>query len=385
MTVMTSRARRIARTRGLAAIAIGAATLAGTAAGSAHVPVSVSPPSISGEPIVGQTLHASRGVWTGSPTSYLDWWARCNPNCVPISGARALDYTPTPADAGKVLEFGEIAYNGAGQSQPAFSSLTHAVFATPPTHFTVVGPTGIPQFAYFIVEPAGRRPTARAWHWRTNAHTDPVGQAEADVRPGETIYFNSTGMVGLSWGAVARVLSPEGMTGKPFHVTASTPSHVRIVLPAPAPAYHPGLSQAELYVLGQLNRKRQRLHAPPLKVSTILDKVASVAARDEAVNRRWPDPYFFSLAPSFGWPGDLTETGFDLIDAPLSRPAQVLAHWDGAYAGESTGLWNIIRAPWYRYVGIADGGGAWNIVLVGSCPAATNPARTCGLTNITGL
>lgn len=384
MTDMTSRARHIVCVLGLAATAACGAALPGIAAGSAPVPLSVSPPSISGQPIVGETLHASRGVWTGSPTSYLDWWARCDPNCVPISGAGALDYTPTAADAGKVLEFGEIAYNGAGQSQPAYSSLTHAVFATPPIHFTVVGPTGIPQFAYFIVEPRGRQPTARDWHSRTNAHTDPVGQADADVRPGQTIYFNSTGMVGLSWGAVQRVLSPEGTTGKPLHITASTPSHVRIVLPAPARAYRPGLSRAELFVLGQLNRKRQRLHVPPLRVSTILDQVASVAARDEAVTHRWPDPYFFSLAPSFGWPGDLTESGFDLIDAPLTQPAQVLAHWDGAYSGESTGLWNIIRAPWNRYVGIADGGGAWNIVLVGSCPAVTNPVRTCGLTNITG-
>jgi hypothetical protein len=257
--------------------------------------------------------------------------------------------------------------------------------ATPPSHFTVVGPTGIPQFAYYIVEPPGRRPSAQDWHWRTNARTDPGGQAEADVRPGQTIYFNPTGMVGLSWAGVADMLSPEGVTGKPFHVTASTPSHVRVVLQSPAPPYHPGLSKAERYVLGQLNRGRRRFHAPPLKVSTILDNVASVAARDEAVNHRWPDPYFFSLAPAFGWPGDLTESGFDLIDAPLSRPDQVLAHWDGAYSGESTGRWNIIRSPFYKYVGIADGGGAWNILLVTSCPVTADSARACELTNTTGL
>ncbi len=44
----------------------------------------------------------------------------------------------------------------------------------------------------------------------------------------------------------------------------------------------------------------------------------------------------------------------------------------------------MISAPYYHYVGIADGGGAWNILLVTSCPAAANPVRTCGLTNITG-
>lgn len=385
MTVRNGRVRRMACALGVAAIAAGGAAGATSAtAASAGVPVSITPPSISGDPVVGETLHASHGTWTGSPASYEDWWMRCNPHCTIISGASSLDYTPTAADVGAGLWFGEIAYDSAGQSKPAYSNITQGVMATPPIHFTLVGPTGIPQFAYYIVEPAGRRPTARDWHWRTNAHTDPVGQAEADVRPGQTIYFNPTGMVGLSWAGVAHMLTPEGAVGKPFHVTASTPSHVRIVLPSPGRPYHPGLSKAELYVLGQLNRKRRRLHIPPLKVSTILDAVASVAARDEAVKHRWPDPYFFSLAPAFGWPGDLTESGFGLVDAPLSVPAQVLAHWDGAYSGESTGLWHMISAPYYHYVGIADGGGAWNILLVTSCPAAANPVRTCGLTNITG-
>jgi hypothetical protein len=374
------RAWRIACALGIAAIA----TSGAAAAGAPQVSVSVSPPSISGDPVVGEPLHASHGSWSGSPTSYEDWWERCTTQCVIIPGASALDYTPTKADVGAVVGFGEIAFNSAGQSKPAYASYTQTVMATPPIHFTVVGPTGIPQFAYFLVEPSGHRPKARDWHLRTNPHTDPVGHAEADVRPGQTIYFNATGMVGLSWGGVAHLLSPEGVTGKPFHVTASTPSNVRIVLPSPARPYHPELSKAERYVLGQLNRKRERFHAPPLKVSTILDKVASVAARDEAVNGRWPDPYFFSLAPAFGWPGDLTESGVTLIDAPLSRPDQVLAHWDGAYSGESTGLWNEIRAPYNKYVGIADGGGAWNIVLVTSCPATVNSGHTCGLTNITG-
>lgn len=381
-------AGRVARAAIAAALTGGVAVGVGASAAlAAGEPVSASPPTISsGSPVVGQTLQASHAAWSGRPTSYEDWWMRCDTtgnNCSIISGADGTAYTPTTADVGHTLGFGEIAYNSAGQSTPTYSSTTQPVLATPPRHFTLVGPTGTPQYALYIVEPAGRRPKARDWQ-RPTGHTAIVGQADADVNPGQTIYFSPTAMIGGRFGSVAHTLTPEGATGKAVHVTRATPSRVRVVLPRPAPAYHPGLSGNELYVLGQLNRKRRRLHEQPLKVSRILDQVASAAARDEAVRHRFPDPYLFSLAPSFGWPGDLTETAMAIIDAPLSHPAEVLAHWDGAYAGESTGLWDEIRSPFYTYVGIADGNGAWNLVLVGGCPAATDAARACGLTSITG-
>lgn len=353
----------------------------------AGVPASIAPPSIAGGvPVVGQPLQASHGTWTGSPTSYQEWWIRCKPSCdTIIPGATGLSYTPTAADAGAVLEFGEYAYNDAGQSKAAFSSTTQVVLATPPIQFKLVGPTGIPQFAYYLVKPTGHKPTAHDWELDQN-YSVTVGEVDADVKPGQTIWFSPTGIVNQSWNGVRHTLTPEGISGKPFNVTAATPMQVRVVLPMPAPAYHPGLSKAELYVLGQLNRKRRRLHEAPLKVSTLLDDVASVAARDEAVHHRWPDPYFFSLAGSFGWPGDLTRTGFAIADAPLSKPSQVLAHWNGAYSGESAGIWHTVTgAPFYHYVGIADGGGAWQIVVIGACPVTMNAVRVCGLTNITGL
>lgn len=382
------RAGRVTRMAAAVAVAAGATAGVGAAAAlAAGQPVSSSPPVISGVPVVGRALHASHAAWSGNPTSYEDWWMRCDAtgnNCEIIAGADATDYTPTAQDAGHELDFGEIAYNSAGQSRAAFSSNTQPVLATPPQHFRVIGPTGTPQYALYIVEPAGRRPKARDWQ-RPTGHTVTVGAVDADVKPGQTIYFSPTAMIGARFGNVAHTLTPEGAAGKAVHVTASTPSNVRVVLPQPAPAYRPGLSRAELHVLGQLNRKRRRLHEPPLKVSRILDQVASVAARDEAVHHRFPDPYLFSLAPSFGWPGDLTENALAIIDAPLSRPSDVLAHWDGAFSGESAGLWNEIRSPFYSYAGIADGGGAWNLVLVGGCPAAANATRACRLTKITGL
>lgn len=361
------------------------ACLLSLGAGSASAfPFSPEQPTIlSTTAAVGQTLQARHGRWPGHVTSYEDFWIRCRlPNevCQTI-GASGLSYTPTAADVGYALEIGEIAHYGTSSSQPAYSSQSNPVLSAAARHFKLVGPTGIPQFAYYLVEPAGRRPTARSWQM-DSLTTEPVGEVIADVKPGQTIYFNSVNHPDELWSPSGpRMPSPEGIAGKPYHVTASTPKYVRVTLPGVAKPYHPELSAGELYVLGQLNRRRREIGVAPLRISRILDDVASAAARDEAVNHRFPDPYFYSLPGSFGWPSD----NLQVVDAPLSNSSEVLAHWDGAYSGESTGLWYVIRTPAWAYAGIADGGGAWIIVLAGDCPASKDAVHVCGLTNITGM
>jgi hypothetical protein len=63
-------------------------------------------PTIAGTGKVGETLTASTGTWSGSPTSYNYAWQRCNANgriCVPIANATSPTYTATSADAGHKL------------------------------------------------------------------------------------------------------------------------------------------------------------------------------------------------------------------------------------------------------------------------------------------
>ena len=82
-------------------------------------PVNTSPPVISGVAQQGLKLTASRGSWTGSPTSYDYRWLRCAPDgggCNSISGASSASYLVAPADVGSTLRVRVTASNSAGDS-----------------------------------------------------------------------------------------------------------------------------------------------------------------------------------------------------------------------------------------------------------------------------
>jgi hypothetical protein len=106
----------------------------GRAAATA-VPKNKTLPSISGLALVGQTLTATTGTWTNSPTSYHFAWSRCDATgaaCLAIGGATARIYTVTVSDEGHTLRATVTAKNSSGS----------AAATSPAT--TVVPPSGCP-------------------------------------------------------------------------------------------------------------------------------------------------------------------------------------------------------------------------------------------------
>src|SRR5207253_2647751 len=80
-------------------------------------PVSTSLPAISGVAQDGQTLTASTGTWSGSPTGYAYQWQRCDSSggsCAAISGATSPSYAAQTADIGSTLRVAVTASNTAG-------------------------------------------------------------------------------------------------------------------------------------------------------------------------------------------------------------------------------------------------------------------------------
>lgn len=111
-------------------------------------PANTSAPTISGTATQGQTLTASRGSWSGSPTSYAYQWRDCDTagnNCSDISGATGSSYTLTANDVGNTIRVVVTATN-AGGSTPATSAATATVASSGGTGGggTVVGMAGEP-------------------------------------------------------------------------------------------------------------------------------------------------------------------------------------------------------------------------------------------------
>jgi hypothetical protein len=98
-------------------------------------PESIAPPSISGIAEQAQTLNATTGSWTNSPSSTADQWQKCNASgasCAAIEGATGQSYTLTASDVGATIRVQETASNADGAGAPADSATTAVVASDVP-------------------------------------------------------------------------------------------------------------------------------------------------------------------------------------------------------------------------------------------------------------
>ena len=91
----------------------------------------LTPPAISGSPVVGQTLTASPGTWNLAATTFhYQWFAGTTP-----VGADAPTYSPTAADVGKAIKVtvtGSVAGLGSAAATSAPTAAVTATAVTPP-------------------------------------------------------------------------------------------------------------------------------------------------------------------------------------------------------------------------------------------------------------
>jgi hypothetical protein len=139
-----------------------------------QAPVNAAPPTISGFLRPGQTLGASGGSWTGSPTAYSYQWQRCDAagvRCAVISGAGTASYLLGPGDVGSRLLVAVVASNAVGASHPATSTLTGVVTAPsqPPINTVPPAISGVAQQGRTLAASPGTwsgSPTSYSYQWQ---------------------------------------------------------------------------------------------------------------------------------------------------------------------------------------------------------------------------
>jgi hypothetical protein len=171
-----SLSRAFVVTAGAAAVLVGA-----VAAATAAAPVNTALPTISGTPQVGQTLTASNGTWSNSPTSFAYQWLRCNTggnSCVAVANGTQKTYTLVGADASHTMRVRVTATNADG-SASARSDQTTVV--TPAT--STAGPKNTAAPTISGTPKAGETLTANEGSWTGNptAYTYQWQQCDADV------------------------------------------------------------------------------------------------------------------------------------------------------------------------------------------------------------
>ena len=94
------------------------------------VPTNSGIPTVTGTARTGETLSASTGTWTGSPTTFSYQWKRANSvggTFSDISSATSNQYELTDSDIGKYLKVSVVATNGVGASSAVLSSATSVI------------------------------------------------------------------------------------------------------------------------------------------------------------------------------------------------------------------------------------------------------------------
>ena len=137
------------------------------------VPTNTALPQVTGTAQVGQTLHASTGTWTGSPTSYAYGWQRCDATgaaCSAVSGAASATYALTSADVGATLRVRVSATNPAGTATAVSpQSPVVAALASAPVNTALPQLGGTAQVGQALTVSTGTwsgSPTSYAYGWQ---------------------------------------------------------------------------------------------------------------------------------------------------------------------------------------------------------------------------
>jgi hypothetical protein len=196
-------------------------------------------PSVGGSAVEGQTLSASTGTWTGSPTSYAYQWEDCDTageSCSNIGGATSATYKLASGDVGHTVRVVVTASN-AGGSTPASSAAMAVVVPLPPANMVLPSVSGSVVEGQTLGASTGTwtgSPTSYAYRWED---CNTAGGSCSNVSGAiSSSYKLAAGDVGHTVRVVVTASNAGGST------PASSAATVTVVPPAPANTVLPSVS-----------------------------------------------------------------------------------------------------------------------------------------------
>ena len=130
-----------------------------------------------------ETLAATAGSWSGTPTGYVYAWERCDldgGDCIEIAGTAGASYTLAGADVGRRVRVVVTASNAAGSASAASPASAAIEVAAPPTSLTSPSIAGAAQANETLTADPGSWsgwPTL-AYRWQQSADG---GQTFSDI------------------------------------------------------------------------------------------------------------------------------------------------------------------------------------------------------------
>jgi hypothetical protein len=175
----------------------GSATATSNSVGpvTSGAPVNTATPTISGTAQVGDTLTASTGTWTNSPTAYSYQW---NANGTAISGATSSTYTLVSSEVGDTITVTVTATNSGGSATATSSSVGPVTSSSAAKTFT-------PLHLYYLSATGNDSNSGTPSEaWATPDHPVDCGDVIIAAAGSYTNQFNQ------NWGTVSNCPSTSG-------------------------------------------------------------------------------------------------------------------------------------------------------------------------------
>ena len=198
------------------------------------MPVATTAPAVTGTPRIGQTLTASTGSWSPTPTSYAYQWERAAADgnaWAEIAGATKSTYVPVTADQGYHLRVLVTATNGTGPGA-AESQATNAVAGPVPVDTKVPTVGGTARVGQTLTAGPGTWSpvaTSYAYQWQrstdggvtwdaiTDATASTYVSTSADAGAKDRVVVTASNANGSGVAATSAAFGP--LSGTPFATT----------------------------------------------------------------------------------------------------------------------------------------------------------------------